>query len=158
MVAFDPCHGSAGPAFAPDESSRQDGGHQQCIRPAAAATELAEASHKEAAVTAKDPGASPRTQDVVGAVSRRTVLQSDSDDDDAGTSEPRRHMFRLVDFEPPARLGLAPSATTSGKQKRRGSRGAKRWCAKEFDTESGWYTCSTDGMCEQLASACTVGA
>lgn len=137
--------------------SRQDEEQQQCMRPAAASTELAEASpHKETAVTSIDPVVSPRTQDVVGAVSRRTVLQSDSDDDDAGTSETRRHMFRLVEFEPHARL--AAPAKASGKQKRRGSRDAKRWCAKEFDTEKGRYTCSTDGMCEQLASTCAVGA
>eukprot|EP01043_Picozoa_sp_COSAG02_P071021 COSAG02_NODE_12813_length_1488_cov_1.141829_2_plen_143_part_00 len=126
---------------------------------AAAATEqLAEVPRrKEAAGAAKDPGIEPesrRKQDVIGAVSRRAVLQSDSDGEDTGAdgeppTETRRHSFRLVDFEP--QVGGGQTATTaSGQKKRRGSRGAKRrWCAKEFDTEAGRYTCSTDGMCKQ---------
>lgn len=114
---------------------------------------------KEATSATIDPGAGEavmqRKQDVIGAVSRRAVPQSDSDgEEDAGADgqppgETRRHMFRLVDFEP-AVGGSQGGATASGQKKRQGSRGAKRrWCAKEFDTEAGRYTCSTDGMCKQ---------
>ena len=123
----------------------------------AATGQLAEVPRcKKAAGAAKEgtESGSRRKQDVIGAVSRRAVLQSDSDGEDAGAdgeppTETRRHRFRLVDFEP--QEGGGQTATTaSGQKKRRGSRGVRRrWCAKEFDTEAGRYTCSTDGMCKQ---------
>ena len=123
------------------------------------------------ATASADAAAAVRPQDVVGAVSRRAVplsdSDSDSDDDDGGgggrgASGGRgdvvecRRVFGLVDFEQPGSgqaSGGSGAAGSSAKKKRRsGGRPKRRWCAKEFDTQTGRYTCSTDGMCTRAAS------
>ena len=82
-------------------------------------------------------------------MSRRAVpisgSDSDADDEGSGTAD-RRRMFGLVDFQEPGAATGSGSAAAGKKKKRGGGRPKRRWCAKEFDTQSGRYTCSTDGM------------
>lgn len=98
---------------------------------------------------------SARPQDVRGAVSRRVVPLALSDDDEDDSSSTLA--FGFVDYTAAASLDAAatalskappPAAAAGGSKKRRGgggSKGRRQWCSKDFNTELGVYTCSTDG-------------
>ena len=115
------------------------------------ATAAGAASASGSADPSPAAAAAPRPQDVVGAVSRRAVPIGGSDSDadadgEGGGSADRRRMFGLVDFQDPGAPPAGSGSASGKKKKRSGGRPKRRWCAKEFDTQMGRYTCSTDGM------------